>query len=172
MSQEENNKNNRGQLVISRSLKLLMGKAYMFFYEKHSSPPLPCVGEFNNFLNIFCLTTYWAFTSIVGRGTKREARGCYCVRSQEAAWVWHVWHKSAIVENNCHRAQEHCFRLGFLVIKLVWGAKYFGLCLLPFNCIGGRSEERRVGKECDRLWSLLWWDQRKQAQSKILGTSH
>jgi hypothetical protein len=79
VSQEENNKNNRGRLVISRSLKLLMGKAYMFFYEKHSSPPLPCVGDFNNFLNIFCLTIYYAFTSVVGRGTK--------VERQEAAIV-------------------------------------------------------------------------------------
>jgi hypothetical protein len=49
-----------------------MGKADMFFYEKHSSPPLPCVGDFNNFLNVICLTIYYAFTSVVGRGTKIE----------------------------------------------------------------------------------------------------
>ena len=54
-------------------------KRTCFFYEKHSSPPLPCVGDFNNFLKIFCLTTYWAFTSVVGRGTK--------VERQEAAIV-------------------------------------------------------------------------------------
>src|SRR3546814_13829271 len=31
-----------------------------------------------------------------------------------------------------------------------------------FDGEGARSEERRVGKECVRKWSLRWWPQKKK----------